>query len=261
MSLLKPLVSSLEPLCLTSLLLHLLTGLPAAVSCGFWESRPVTAIFLDPGSRTPAPACGGLEAFQDGNCSEATEKSLSGIPLPLTVPCSVLSTGAWVRGSMAHIQVRLFQVTAIHEELGAYGRVIAFGEHLLADLGDSPALSLKPLLLLSTAQLQVGPAVPLGLQWLLGASTISTDSPWGSGAENPYCYKLSHHQERQSLHPLSDSPFLVAETGNHQSHEAQGPSGNSSDLQRSLAPLGLLVTIIVGTARVAIFPYSFSSCL
>jgi hypothetical protein len=40
---------------------------------------------------------------------------------------------------------------------------LTFVEHLLLDLGGSLALPLMSLLLLSTAQLQVGPAVPLAL--------------------------------------------------------------------------------------------------
>lgn len=66
---------------------------------------------------------------------------------------------------MEHIEVRLLQVTVIHEELsGVVGcQGLAFGEHLLADPRGPLALPLISLLLLSPAQLQIWPPVPLAL--------------------------------------------------------------------------------------------------
>lgn len=94
-----------------------------------------------------------------------------------------------MRKPLGRIQIRLLQVTVVHEKLGdvvgCQGLVL--GKHFLVDSRGSLDLPRLLLLLLSTAQLQVGPAVPLnsppGL-WVLGPLLLHVESPAASKAKS-----------------------------------------------------------------------------
>lgn len=170
----EPLVLHLEPLYLGGQFLHLATGVPA----GAPRQLPQPPHLLFGLGQLPLQTqvvshqlllAAALQALGEMALIGLREILLLERPtsaaLPVTVPGLTLPAGAWVGGPLGHIQVGLLGVSVVHQELGGvvgcHG--LAFGEQFFSDPGGPLALPLVPLLLLSPAELQVGPPVLLAL--------------------------------------------------------------------------------------------------